>query len=575
VGGDFRKPICFGDFEIDLQTGKIRRDGRSVPLEPQPLRVLALLLERPGRIVSRDELRERIWGATTFVEFGPALNYCIRQIRRALGDDAAKPIYIETLPRQGYRCVASVRDAAPISITAPELAKPGPSIAILPFANFGADKRSGYFADGLVEELISTLARMPEIQVVGRTSSFFFRDKDIDLREIGKHLGVEHVLEGSIRRSGKRMRVTAQLIGTADGFHLWSERYDREITDIFALQDEIAAAIAKALRLRLSPKPSTSRRHTPNLRAYEAFLEGRHYLLVRPQPESRAKGKEMLERAIELDPEFALAYSVLGVYYTGQASSGVLPARQALLEAQAIEETALRLDDTLPEAHGMLAVCASMNYNWGEAKKNWDSALALEPAPSDVLFWYGNHYLLPLGRTEEAVEAEAKVLERDPLNPLYRRLYAIALQHAGRLQEAEEHLKETLQLGQDPLAIGMIGLLSAQQGRLDEALASTQRAYGLMPEWSPLGGQLAGLLVRARTKGGVGAIIEKIKSGSSTTAPLALAIFHALCGEFDQAAEQAHKAIVERLPLVAATLAPLMRQTKQWGTLAKLMCLAK
>jgi predicted Zn-dependent protease len=243
----------------------------------------------------------------------------------------------------------------------------------------------------------------------------------------------------------------------------------------------------------------------------------------------------MLERAIELDPEFALAYSVLGVYYTGQAASGVLPAREALLEAQAIEQTALRLDNTLPEAHGMLAVCASMDYNWSEAEKHWDFALALEPAPSDVLFWYGNHYLLPRGRAEEAVEAESKVLERDPLNLLYRRLYAIALQHAGRLHEAEEQLKEILHVGQDPLAIGMIGLLSAQQGRLDEALASTQCAYELMPEWSPLGGQLAGLLVRARTKGRVGAIIEKIKSGSSTTAPLALAIFHALCGEFDQA----------------------------------------
>ena len=567
-------PICFGDFEFDPETGQIRRDGRGVPLEPQPLRVLALLLERPGSIVSRDELRERIWGAATFVEFGPALNYCIRQIRRALGDDAAKPTYIETLPRQGYRCVAAVRNAAPIgAIRAREPAKSGPSIAILPFANFGADKKSGYFVDGLVEELISTLARMPEIQVVGRTSSFFFRDKDIDLREIGRHLGVEHVLEGSIRRSGKRLRVTAQLIGTADGFHLWSERYEREVTDIFVIQDEIAASIAKALRVRLSPKPSTARRHTPNLRAYEAFLEGRHHLLVRPQPESRAKGKEMLERAIELDPEFALAYSVLGAYYTGQAASGVLPAREALLEAQAIEQTALRLDNTLPEAHAMLAVCASMDYNWSEAEKLWDFALALAPAPSDVLFWYGNHYLLPRGRAEEAVEAESKVLERDPLNLLYRRLYAIALQHAGRLHDAEKQLREILHLDQDPLAIGMIGLLSAQQGRLDEALASTQCAYELMPEWSPLGGQLAGLLVRARTKGRVSAIIEKIKSGPATTAPLALAIFHALCGEFEQAAEHAQKVIVERLPLVVATLAPLMRQTTQWGTLAKLMCL--
>ena len=295
-----------------------------------------------------------------------------------------------------------------------------PSIAVLPFANMSADKENEYFSDGLAEEIINVLAHVPGMKVAGRTSSFFFRGKDVEFGEIGRRLNVDHILEGSVRKAGNRIRVTAQLIKVADGFHLWSERYDREMTDIFAIQDEITQAIAAALRIKLSPEAATLRRHTPNLRAYEAYLKARDHWF-KPTPESLARVKEFLEHAIALDPEFALAYSLLGVYYTMLANLGIRPAREVIPLARAAEQEALRVEPSLPEAHALLGVCAgTYDYDWNEAERQWRLAMAREPVSHDIRFWYGNHYLLPIGRPVEAVEAMARGLEEDPLNLLYR-----------------------------------------------------------------------------------------------------------------------------------------------------------
>ena len=255
-----------------------------------------------------------------------------------------------------------------------------------------ADKENGIFGDGLAEEVVNVLARIPGMKVVGRTSSFFFRGKDIEVAEIGRRLNVEHILEGSVRKVGSRLRVSAQLIKAANGFHLWSGRYDREVTDLFAIQDEITEAIAGALRIKLSLDGATLRRHVPDLRAYEAFLRGREHLLVRPSPESLARGKELLEHAIQLDPQFALPY-ILGVHYTMQAT--LRPAREVIPLARAAQQEALRVDPSLPEAHALLGVCAGMDYCWSEAEAHWGLAMTREPVSRDVLFWYGNHYLMP------------------------------------------------------------------------------------------------------------------------------------------------------------------------------------
>jgi serine/threonine-protein kinase len=445
-----------------------------------------------------------------------------------------------------------------------------PSIAVLPFDNMSADKTSEYFSDGLAEEIINVLANMPGLKVAGRTSSFYFRGNDVAFKEIGSKLNVDHILEGSVRRAGNRIRVTAQLIKVADGFHLWSERYDREMTDIFAIQDEITQAIATALRMKLTPDSVTSRPYTPNLRAYEAYLKSRDYFF-NPAPDALARVKESVEHAIKLDPKFALAYSMLGVYYTMLANLGVRPAREVIPLARAAELEALRVDASLPEAHALIGVCDGIDYEWGAADSRWRLAMAREPISRDVRFWYGNHYLLPIGRVVEAVDAMTWGLELDPLNLLYRHHLALGLRHAGRPQDAEAELRKVLEIdGNYPLALDTLGAICAQQGRFDEALALTERAYGFTPWGSPLIGQLAALLLRSGATSRANALIDKLHSGEVCGGPAGLALFHAMGGEFDRAVEWAERAIEERHPLLVRAVRPLL-SVQQWSPLARKM----
>ena len=445
-----------------------------------------------------------------------------------------------------------------------------PSIAVLPFDNMSADKENEYFSDGLAEEIIHALAQVPGLKVAGRTSSFFFRAKDVEFGEIGRRLNVDHILEGSVRQAGKRVRVTAQLIKVADGFHLWSERYDREMTDIFAIQDEITHAIATSLRTKLSRAPSAPRTYTPNLRAYEAYLKSRDYWF-KPSQESLTRVKESVEHAIELDPKFALAYSMLGIYYTMLANLGVRPSREVIPLARAAESEALRVDPSLPEAHALLGVCDGIDYEWSAAESRWRLAMAREPVSRDVRFWYGNHYLLPIGRVVEAVEAMTWGLELDPLNLMYRHHLALGFRHAGRPEDAEAELRKVLEVDENfPLALDTLGAICAQQGRFEEALSLTERAYGFTPWASSTVGQLAALLVRAGATSRADALIEKLQSGEVCGAPTGLAVFHAMCGEFDRAVEYAGRAIDERHPLLVRTLRPLL-DGPTWSSLARKM----
>ena len=444
-----------------------------------------------------------------------------------------------------------------------------PSIAVLPFDNMSADKTTEYFSDGLAEEIIHALAQVPGLNVAGRTSSFFFRGKDVEFGEIGRKLNVEHILEGSVRQAGNRVRVTAQLIKVADGFHLWSERYDREMTDIFAIQDEITHAIATALRMKLSREAAAPRPYTPNLRAYEAYLKSREYWF-KPTPDSLARVKESLEHSIKLDPKFALAYGMLGIYYTMLANIGSRPSREVIPLARAAELDALRIDPSLPEAHALLGVCDGIDYEWHAAEQRWRLAMAREPVSRDVRFWYGNHYLLPIGRVAEAVEAMTWALELDPLNLLYRHHLALGLRHAGRAEDAEVELRKVLKIDGDfPLALETLGAICAQQGRFEEALTLTERAYALTPWASPTVGQFAALLVRSGATSRADALIEQLQRGEVCGAAAGLAVFHAMGGEFDRAAEYAARAIDERHPLLVRTLRPLM--PSRWPDLARQM----
>ena len=477
-------------------------------------------------------------------------------------------------PRERFQTMAEVR--AVLEHASTELTSaPGehqPSIGVLPFANMSADKENEYFGDGLAEEVINALAQMPGLRVAGRTSSFLFRGKDVELAEVGRRLNVEHLLEGSVRRAGNRVRVTAQLIKVADGFHVWSERYDREWTDIFAIQDEITHAITSALRLRLSTDSSTPRRHQPNLRAYEAYLKARD-LFYRAFPGSFAQTKGLLEHAIALDAQFALPYSLLGGCYTMLANAGFTPAHEVMPLARAAEEEALRVDPALPEAHALLGVCAGgFGHDWIGAEREWRLAMARAPISHDVRLWYGNHYLLPIGRVAEAVETMARALEEDPLNLMYRHHYARGLRHLGRPADAEAELRGVLDVDANfPWALETLGAVCAQQGNFGEALALTERAHSVSPWSYTVVGQLAALRERAGDRKGTDPLLETLGTGEAYGASTGLAIFHAMTGNVEQAAEWAARGITQRfLPLVYM-LAPLFRSQPQWPALARLL----
>jgi tetratricopeptide (TPR) repeat protein len=365
--------------------------------------------------------------------------------------------------------------------------------------------------------------------------------------------------------------VTAQLIKVADGFHVWSERYDRELTDIFAIQDEITHAIASALRIRLVDS-SAPRSHTPNLRAYEAYLKARD-LWSREFPGSFEQAKALLEHAITLDPQFALPYSLLGGCYTMLANLGFKPAHEAMPLARAAEERALRVDPALPEAHALFGVCAgNFGHDWIGAEREWRLAMAHEPVSRDVRFWYGNHYLLPIGRVAEAVETMARALEEDPLNLLYRHIYARGLRHLGRLDDAAAELRGILDLDANfPWALETLGAVYAQQGNVEEALASTERAHVVIPWSYTVVGQLAALLELTGDRTRTEALLEALGTGEAYGASTGYAIFHAMTGNAEQAAEWAARGIEQRfLPLVYM-LAPLLKSQRQWSTLARLM----
>ena len=481
---------------------------------------------------------------------------------------------LQKSPSQRFQTMGELR--AVLEQPATEPSKPierVPSIAVLPFANMSAEKENEYFSDGLTEEIINVLTNVPGLKVAGRTSSFFFRGKDVEFGEIGKRLNVDHILEGSVRKAGSRIRVTAQLVKVADGFHVWSERYDRELTDIFALQDEVTDAIARALQVRLSPEAAPLRPHTPNLRAYEAYLKALDQW-SKASSESMVRVKEFLDKAVALDPEFASAHSSLGLYYSMLASLGIRPTREVIPLARAAVYEALRIEPSLSEAHALLGVWAGGydNYDWHGAEQHWRVALSREPVSCHVHFWYGHHYLLPLGRFQDALYEMRKGLEGDPINFLYRHHLAVGLRNAGRLDDAEAELRRVLELDENfPMAVGTLGAICAQQGRIEEALTLSERAYALTPWSNPVVGQLAALLVHTGATSRAEALLEGLRPGTACGAPTGMAVFHAMCGEFDRAAEWVERAIEARYPLLVSTLGPLLRSDSRWPALARMM----
>jgi TolB-like protein/Tfp pilus assembly protein PilF len=374
---------------------------------------------------------------------------------------------------------AALEQAA--SLPAVGAAKPAaehtPSIAVLPFANMGRDIEDEYFSDGLAEEIINALTQVKGLKVIARTSAFAFKGKNEDIRKIAETLGVSNVLEGSVRRAGNRLRITAQLIHAADGTHLWSQRYDRDMTDVFAIQDEISQAISEALQVHLAP-----RARKVNVEAYQLYLKG-HFYRIRLTPESMAKAKEYFEQASAIDPNYAPAYSGLATYHYSLAVLGMKPAGEAVPLAKAAAEKALAIDPANSEAHSVLAVVAGpFDYDWIVAEQHHRKAMAAEPVPGMVRFRYGLYYLLERGRFAEALEQSRLALESDPLSTFLHYSLAASVYYARRYLDCIEYAHRALEMDANFSPAWMqMGSAQFHAGLTQEAIASLKRAADLSP----------------------------------------------------------------------------------------------
>jgi TolB-like protein/DNA-binding winged helix-turn-helix (wHTH) protein len=302
--------IRFGGFELDTHAGELRKSGCSVRLQEQPLAILRSLLERPGQIVTREELRQKIWPADTFVDFDHGINNAIKRLREALQDTAETPTYIETLPRRGYRFKGAV-DGRFLGKLA-DVPKQIQSLLILPLENLSRDPEQEYFADGLTEELITRLAKISSLRVLSRTTAMHYKGVRKPLPEIARELQVEGVVEGTVLRSGERVRISAQLIHAPTDSHLWAQSYEHNLRDVLQLQAEVAAAIAREVEVKLTVQEQAQLTRTRKVlaEAYEEYLRGRYYWNKRTA-DGLSKGAEYFQRAIEMDPTYAIAYSGL------------------------------------------------------------------------------------------------------------------------------------------------------------------------------------------------------------------------------------------------------------------------
>jgi eukaryotic-like serine/threonine-protein kinase len=446
-----------------------------------------------------------------------------------------------------------------------------PSIAVLPFANMSRDPDDEYFSDGLAEEIINLLAHIPDLKVTARTSSFAFRGKEQDIRRIADSLSVRTILEGSVRRAGSRIRVTAQLINAEDGYHLWSERYDRELTDVFAIQDDIAQSIADALQLKLISTPA---RHTPTVPAYEALLQARHHARAY-SPDAHARAEEYCKQAIALDPKYAAPHALLGfIYFFSTSHTGrSMPEVAPLIRREA--RRALELDPFETDPHFLLgAVAAANDYNWLEAAREFQLTMTSPSVPAEAHFAYAGLCLQQLGRFEESAAEMRRAVEKDPLSVIWRGILMAHLVLAGKYEEALDEGLKALDIADNEihphlaLSEAYLGL-----GKVTEAVASAERAHRNLPQQSMGTGLLAALLVRIGERDRAETLLAEM--GSSPTPIWGRVWYHLLCSEIDAAAVWYEKMIDAReifAPFYAQSFYTAeLRASHYWPKLARMM----
>lgn len=461
--------IRFENFELDRGAFELRRSGRAIRLERIPLELLFLLAERRGMLVGREEILESIWGKEVFVDADNSINTAVRKIRQALKDNPEEPRFVQTVPGKGYRFAATIEPEAPVEAEAAHAtpreaeAKTGSSgetkskrlwlvwvgiallsttavfwyvqrpnrgnqpasekvmLVVLPFVNLSGDPQQEYLADGMTEEMIARLGELdPEhLGVIARTSSMQYKHAQKGASQIARELGVNYLLEGSVRRDGNRVRVTAQLIQAKDETHLWAGDFDRELKDVLRLQSDVALAISNKIALSLKGPVQERLAEAPTLNpeAHEAYLQGLHDSDLRTRP-GMLRAIDDFQRATVLDPNYAAAYAGLARVYSLATVPGGLPVQESMPKAREAALRAIALDDSLAEGHTLLGfVKAHYDYDWAGAEREYRRALELNPNDAYAHLFYSNSYLSPLGRHEEAIAEMGKAISFDPFSP--------------------------------------------------------------------------------------------------------------------------------------------------------------
>jgi TolB-like protein/DNA-binding winged helix-turn-helix (wHTH) protein/Tfp pilus assembly protein PilF len=598
--------LGFGVFEVDLRAAELRKHGIRVRLQAQPFEVLAILLERPGELVTREELQKKLWPADTFVDFDHGLNKAINKLRDALGDSAESPRYVETVARRGYRFLAEVveveRSLATKRLSAsartltmePSIPAEPPSrvgstrtvqkimaaialllcvtglllvlyklrqnpyaeirsLAVLPFESLSTDNSQDYFADGMTEQLISDLGQISELRVISRTSAMSYKsEQHKPLPQIARELSVDAVVEGTVLRSGDRVRITAQLIDAAADRHLWSQSYEGELRDTLDLQNKVAMAIADQVRINLNAKEHAAL-HTTRLvnpEAYISYLKGRYFWNKR-SPEGLKIALAYFNQAIEEDPNYAQAYSGLADTYSllGDWQYGVMTPKEALPKAKAAALKALELDESLAEAHNSFAFCLrSFDWNFQGAEAEFRKAIELNPGYAPAHHWYAWHLAI-LHRYDEAISEMKKALSLDPLSLIISADLAELLGIAHQYDESIRQSVKTLEL--DPnfgLAHNHLGQAYLQTHRYQEAISELKRAVELSGGSPTCIANLARAYAASRNRHETLKLLEQLKSRSSGAYSHGseMAIIYASLGDNDDAMNWLERAYEEK-----------------------------
>jgi TolB-like protein/tetratricopeptide (TPR) repeat protein len=454
--------VSFGPYELDPESATLRKHGTALRLREQAVQVLVALVDRPGELVTRDELRRKLWNDGTVVDFDVGLNTAISRLRQVLNDPAGSPRFIETVPKRGYRFIASVPRQH--------------SLAVMPFVNQSAEREGDYFSDGLTEELIRACWRIDGLRVAGRATVSRFQKQPYDPIRAAKELGVDSILEGSVRRMAGHIRISVHLLNGEDGFEIWTERFDADGKDVFAIQDHVTERIAEVLKTRLKAAPPENR--PGNTEAYTAYLKG-HFLVKRHSPTNSAKALQYFEEAIQADPGYALSYHGAAVVHILDTLLGASAPCDGMARAEGLLEKGLAIQADSAMLQNTLGMLRMFQWRWLESEQAYGRAIALEPSNPHPHMMFALHHSFS-GRHDEAWQEARTALDLDPVDPMMNFRVVQAAYYGRRYDAAIQSAQTAIDLAPDfqpPCAYLASALLAT--GHTEEAWTMTRKAREL------------------------------------------------------------------------------------------------